>query len=50
MDKIQGYVGTLHGNLWERCTTTYGIVAREKHENTLNINVLSSTLDRLTCS
>jgi hypothetical protein len=49
VDKIQGYVGTLHGNLWERCTATYGFVARNKYENTSNINVLSGDLERLTC-
>lgn len=31
MEKIQTYMGTLHGNIWERCTQLYGIAARKKH-------------------
>lgn len=49
VDKIQGYVGTLHGNLWEHCTATYGFVARNKYKNAINIKALSGNLERLTC-
>nr|BET98837.1 hypothetical protein TCT1_37580 [Xenorhabdus sp. TCT-1] len=49
VDKIQGYVGALHGNLWERCTATYGFAARNKYENTSNIKALNSNSERLTC-
>ncbi|MDV5663160.1 hypothetical protein [Klebsiella pneumoniae] len=47
MDKIQGYVGALHGNLWVRCTATYGFVARNKYENASNINALNDNSERL---
>ncbi|HAV2041459.1 MULTISPECIES: hypothetical protein [unclassified Providencia] len=46
--KIQGYMGALHGNLWERCTATYGFAARNKYENTSNIKALNSNSERLT--
>ncbi len=49
VDKIQGYVGALHGNLWVRCTATYGFVARNKYENASNINALNDNSERLTC-
>ncbi|NHB94622.1 hypothetical protein C5469_21800 [Photorhabdus cinerea] len=30
VEKIKGYMGTLHGNLWVCCTELYGFVARNK--------------------
>lgn len=48
VDKIQGYVGLLHGNLWVYCTATYGFTARLQTQKTNNIINLRGIFKGLT--
>ena len=49
IEKIGVYMGTLHDNIWERCTITYGNAARKKQEKSTYINKLHHKKERLSC-